>query len=107
MSILLLSYIIIDDFVPIAEILRANDDLTKVIEDYRRIVGVPEEPRTTESSSSTAQSAPVKTSEHSSNLSSLIDLDISGTQAPSTANGSMLSNDLQDLGRSRYRISVL
>ncbi len=78
-----------------------------MIEDYRRIVGVPEEPRATESSSSTAQSAPVRTSEHSSNLSSLIDLDISGSQAPSTTNGNMLSNDLQDLGRlSRYRISV-
>ncbi|CAB4042133.1 ADP-ribosylation factor-binding GGA1 isoform X1, partial [Paramuricea clavata] len=84
----------------LSEILRANDDLTKVIEDYRRVMGVPGEPRSTvpPPTSSTTQSAPdvVNSSEPSSNISSLIDLDI-GSSIPSSGNGDMLSNDLQDL----------
>lgn len=87
----------------VAEILRANDNLTKVIEDYRRIMGIPSETKTTIPSStpSTAQTASVvsKSSEMSSNLSSLIDLDMSSGGTPSSFNGDLLSNELKDLGR--------
>lgn len=73
-----------------------------MIEDYRRIIGVPGEPKTAVSTPSAAQSAPdvVKSSENSSNLSSLIDLDIStGSQTSQSINGDILSGDLQDLGK--------
>ena len=84
----------------VADILRANDDLAKVIEDYRRIVGVPGEPKST-LPSATSSTAPnmAKPADHSSNLSSLIDLDMSdNTQTSSSANGDILSGDLQNLG---------
>ena len=91
----------------LADILRANDDLARVIKDYRRVLGVPGEPKKDipTSTSSTAQSSAdmVNTSQNSSNLSSLIDLDIGGNtssvQSSLSANGDMLSNDLQSLGR--------
>ena len=88
-----------------ADILRANDDLTRVIEDYRRVVGTPGEPKKdiSASTSSTAQSSVLNTSQNSSNLSSLIDLDIgsntSNAQPNLAANGGMLNDDLQSLGR--------
>ena len=64
-------------------------------------MGVPGEPRTTVAASSVAQSAPgvVDSSDHSSNLSSLIDLDMGSSGVQASANGNMLTNDLQDLGK--------
>ena len=76
-----------------------------MIEDYRRVVGTPGEPKKDipASTSSTAQSSVLNTSQNSSNLSSLIDLDIGGNtsnaQPNLAANGDMLNNDLQSLGR--------
>lgn len=85
-----------------AEILLANDNVTKVIEDYRRIVGTPGDisHNTTTSANSSTTPDVVKSSAQSPNLSSLIDLDIgtSNVSQPPAHNGDMLSNDLQGLG---------
>lgn len=94
-----------------ADILRANDELATVIADYRRIVvgpGGSATPSTTPSSKpSTAESHPSKDADSSSNLSSLIDLDMSAggnTQAATSDTGNLLSYDLQDLGRNVGRL---
>ena len=84
-----------------ADILRANDDLARVIEDYRRVLGVPGEPKKDipTSTSSTAQSS----ADGVNSSQTLIDLDIGGNtssaQSSLSVNGDMLSNDLQSLGR--------
>ena len=88
-----------------ADILRANDDLTRVIEDYRRVVGTPGEPKKDipASASSTAQSSVLNTSQNSSNSPTLIDLgngsNTTNAQPNLAANGDMLNDDLQSLGR--------
>ena len=93
-------------FISIADILLANDNLTKVLEEYRNVVGVPGEPPNPNVPSS-SQSVPpdiVQSNNSSSNLSTLIDLDIGGAtgdsaQTTKNTNGdeAKLSNDLHAL----------
>ena len=92
----------------IADILLANDNLTKVLEEYRKVVGVPGEPPNPNVPSS-SQSVPpdiVQSNNSSSNLSTLIDLDIGGASSDSVQptkniNGDemKLSNDLNELSK--------
>lgn len=88
--------------VTLAEILRANDNVAKVIEDYRRIVGTPGDPVGISVAASLGSSTTpdlVQSNDQSSNLSSLIDLDIGANNVPQPSqNGDILSNDLQALG---------
>lgn len=88
----------------VAEILRVNDDLSRVLEYYKRIFGLAPAAPTTPSSPGPLSTTQTANSEVSSptGASTLIDLGSGGQQGTSmeTPTSSVLENELKALGQS-------
>ena len=86
-----------------AEILRVNDDLSRVLEYYRKIFGLAPgvSPRTEPIPPSTTQTADVQELSITGPASTLIDLGVGGQTAESaeTPASSVLENELKALGK--------